>query len=553
MKTKLTFLMLLISIILFAQNGINYKALIKDTNGNVISNETIQIRFSIIRGSGILAYQETQNITTTNSGLAIVTIGEGVPLGGVTFDQIDWSLDSHELAVSIDLGSGFINMGSSDINYVPYSIRASSATTAEVAGNVEGLVYKNEGNGTGWRLRDRGVNASEGYGAIGLNAIDLSSSDANSLSLIYPYGATGDYSFAIGELTIANGDYSIAMGYNSRASGAYSIAMGNNTVANGFSSTATGRETLASGNYTIAFGRDSEASGSQAVAMGDNTEASGITSISTGYYSRALGAYSAVFGYYNEASSLASVAFGRYNVGGGNALNWIGNDPLFEIGIGTSDGNRENAVTVLKNGNVGIGNNNPQELLHVSGIVRIGNETLEDTGSNQLSFGASVIPDTNNAYRLGNSSSRWIGVWATDGTINTSDKREKKNIKELNYGLAEVLQMQPVSFNWKNKNNPDLKLGLIAQDLQTLIPEVVKSHTWEKDEISGQLTKKELERLGVYYSDLVPVLINAIKEQQDQIKTLKSTLQNKEKTNQEQSQLLKSLLDRVEALEQSNN
>ena len=115
---------------------------------------------------------------------------------------------------------------------------------------------------------------------------------------------------------------------------------------------------------------------------------------------------------------------------------------------------------------------------------------------------------------MGNPSQRWTTVYATNGTINTSDRREKKNINALHYGLAEVLQMQPVSFNWKNKNSPDLKLGLIAQELQELIPEVVQSHAWEIDEVSGELSKKELERLGVYYSDLVPVLINAIKEQQ---------------------------------------
>nr|WP_321237163.1 tail fiber domain-containing protein [uncultured Psychroserpens sp.] len=547
-KTKLTVLAFLIALVSFAQNGINYKALIKDDVGNVIANEDIQIRFSIIRGSGILAYQETQNITTNDNGLAIVTIGEGTPLGGITFDLIDWGLDAHTLNVAVDLGSGFVNLGASEINYVPYAIRASSAITAEVAENVEGLVYKSEGNGIGWRLRDRGNNTSEGYGSIGLNAIDLSSSDANGVSLIYPYGATGEYSFATGELTIAYGDYSIAMGYSSQASGDYSIAMGNNTVASGFSSTAIGRETLASGNYAIASGRGSESSGSQSVAMGDNTEASGIAAISTGYYSRALGAYSAAFGYYNEASSLASVAFGRYNVGGGNALSWIDNNPLFEIGIGTSDANRENAVTVLKNGNVGIGNSNPQELLHISGgRLRIGDETIEDGGNDVIAFGSSLVPITDTGDRLGGPNRRWFDVYAANGMIQTSDRRSKTNIANLNYGLAEVLQMQPVSFNWKNKNNPDTKIGLIAQDLQMLVPEVVHSHIWKKNEATGVLTKTELDRLGVYYSDLVPVLIKAIQEQQ-------KIIDNEKSINAKQNSQLETLLSRIEDLEanQSN-
>ena len=145
----------------------------------------------------------------------------------------------------------------------------------------------------------------------------------------------------------------------------------------------------------------------------------------------------------------------------------------------------------------------------------IGDETIRDAGNNALRINAALLPDLDNINVLGNPSQRWTTVYATNGTINTSDRREKKNIEALSYGLAEVLEMQPVSFNWKNKDNPDLKLGLIAQELQELIPEVVQSHAWEVDEESGELSKKELERLGVYYSDLVPVLIKAIQEQQD--------------------------------------
>ena len=65
------------------------------------------------------------------------------------------------------------------------------------------------------------------------------------------------------------------------------------------------------------------------------------------------------------AESYISTALGRYNVGGGNATSWVSTEPLFEIGIGTSDLNRNNAMTVLKNGNVGIGTTAPTSKLHV--------------------------------------------------------------------------------------------------------------------------------------------------------------------------------------------
>jgi len=109
--------------------------------------------------------------------------------------------------------------------------------------------------------------------------------------------------------------------------------------------------------------------------------------------------------------------------------------------------------------------------------------------------------------------------------------------------------MQPVSFNWKNENIPDTKMGLIAQDLLKVIPEVVKTQVWEKDKVSGILTKKELDRLGVYYSDLIPVLINAIKEQQDIINSQKEQnfLQKTELTLLQKS--YQSMLSRIEVIE----
>jgi hypothetical protein len=123
---------------------------------------------------------------------------------------------------------------------------------------------------------------------------------------------------------------------------------------------------------------------------------------------------------------------------------------------------------------------------------------------------------------------------------------EKKNIKDLTYGLSEVLEMQPISFNWKDKNSPDLKLGLIAQDLQELIPEVVKSHTLVADETTGQISKIEVDRLGVYYSDLVPVLIKAIQEQNEVVTDLKEELRNTDEKYKE-------LLLRIEILEEENS
>ena len=171
--------------------------------------------------------------------------------------------------------------------------------------------------------------------------------------LWYPYKAAFRVGYVNGtQWDNANiGSYSVAMGYNTTASGPYSIAIEDSTTASGQYSTAIGDGTTASGKCSIAMGGLTTASRDYSTAMGVWTTASGIGSTAMGKYTTAQAYY--------------SLAIGRYNVGGGSATSWVSTDPLFEIGIGTSSSNKANALTVLKNGNVGIGIAGPNTLLHI--------------------------------------------------------------------------------------------------------------------------------------------------------------------------------------------
>ncbi|NOS94315.1 MAG: hypothetical protein HOP30_20570, partial [Cyclobacteriaceae bacterium] len=113
----------------------------------------------------------------------------------------------------------------------------------------------------------------------------------------------------------------------------------------------------------------------------------------------------------------------------------------------------------------------------------------------------SIAPTLDNTSDLGTSTQRFKDIFATNSVIQTSDLRLKKNVKSLPYGLQEVLQLRPVTFEWKNSKDESTKLGLIAQEIQTIIPEVVN------------VGSDEQKMLGVKYADLIPVLIKAIQEQ----------------------------------------
>lgn len=146
MKTLFTlFTILFISISSFAQQGINYKALIKDDLGNVVANELIEIQFTILTGvSGV--YQETHSPTTDNNGIVIVHIGEGIPSAG-PFDAIDWAEGSHFLNVQINTGEGLTDMGTTEFMAVPYAISSGDKSWESEFDNVH-IISKKAGIGT---------------------------------------------------------------------------------------------------------------------------------------------------------------------------------------------------------------------------------------------------------------------------------------------------------------------------------------------------------------------------------------------------------------------
>ena len=152
-------------------------------------------------------------------------------------------------------------------------------------------------------------------------------------------------------------------------------------------------------------------------------------------------------------------SWGMYVAADGDARIWLGASNLADSYFNSG-------------GNVGIGNNNPDYKLQVTGRLR------------------------------------------TTGINETSDVRLKKDIEPISDALSKVLSMDGVTYNWKTEEYPDMGLnddlqhGLIAQELEKIVPELV-------------LTDKEGWK-SIEYTHLVPILVEAIKEQQIVIAKLES-------------------------------
>ncbi|MET3029485.1 tail fiber domain-containing protein [Flavobacterium sp. UW10123] len=168
---------------------------------------------------------------------------------------------------------------------------------------------------------------------------------------------------------------------------------------------------------------------------------------------------------------------------------------------------------------LGNGTSNSSDLqFFTSGAIRV---TIDKDGS--------FIPSGNGAQTLGGATNRWGTIYSANGTIQTSDIRLKKNIEPLKYGLEDVMKIDPISYTWKDDASNKMKVGVSAQQVQKVLPEVV------------DVANDEANTLGVNYAEMVPVLINAIKEQQTQIKEKDTKILNLENRMEKLEQLVNEL------------
>jgi hypothetical protein len=106
------------------------------------------------------------------------------------------------------------------------------------------------------------------------------------------------------------------------------------------------------------------------------------------------------------------------------------------------------------------------------------------------------------------------GTFTASGNLiafgSPSDKRLKENIKPIDSALDKVIKLQGVTFDWKKSDSIlDIKqdIGFIAQDVQKVIPELVREN--------------EDGMLSMRHQGIAPILLEAIKELKAEIEELK--------------------------------
>ena len=96
-----------------------------------------------------------------------------------------------------------------------------------------------------------------------------------------------------------------------------------------------------------------------------------------------------------------------------------------------------------------------------------------------------------------------------------SDIRLKENVNNIPYGLNEILQMRVVEFDWKRKRNKSHDIGFIAQEMEKIVPEVVKKNLIDLGSKDADKKYKTID-----YGKIVAVLVEAVKELTERVEEL---------------------------------
>lgn len=192
----------------------------------------------------------------------------------------------------------------------------------------------------------------------------------------------------------------------------------------------------------------------------------------------------------------------------------------YGFGIGTDNRghiyqnvNNPSVVMTFYNEKVGIGTTSPSYLLHVNGSL--GSSSLTTGSITASSLNASGNAYCNYLYVNWN-----VNAWNmyAYNYYTRSDAKLKKNISSIDNSLDLITSLKGREYFLKNAKSPEStdkkNYGFIAQEIQEILPEIVS----EDDE----------GYLAVNYTSIIPILVEAIKEQQDEIESYQQKIERLE-------------------------
>ncbi|HXE17650.1 MAG TPA: tail fiber domain-containing protein [Stellaceae bacterium] len=263
---------------------------------------------------------------------------------------------------------------------------------------------------------------------------------------------------AIGSAAAATAQNALALGANANASQTNATAVGEAAAASADHASSFGANAAAGASYAQAIGYAASVTGASSVAVGANVSVGGIESVGIGKSASASGGDAVAIGATASASGLDSTA----------------------VGFGASAG-----------------------------------------FTNSTAIGCQAAATNSNSVVLGNSAVTHIYAAVTAITA-ISDRRRKKEVRDLDLGLDFIARLRPVSYRFRN-GDETLRYGFIAQDVTRALPRPVGERIADGDR-GFALVERDNDGDGTYrlnYGELIAPLVRAVQELTDDVTKLR--------------------------------
>lgn len=480
MKAIVTLLALFSISFIYAQapDRMTYQAVVRNASDALVSNAPVGVQISILQGSptGIAQYIETHTPTSNINGLVTFEIGGGTIVAG-NFSTIDWSNGPYYIKTETDPSGGTVYTISSTTQLlsVPYALHAATADDVD----------------------DADSDPNNEIQSLSLSGNDLTISGGNTVTLTG--GNTLDEAYD-------QGGAGLGRTITADAGAVEIINSGTNATGLDVSSSVTNSTGVLSthNGVGVAFRAESTNSANSFSAIQANTNSA------TANNAAILGNNSGAG--YGVTGQIPSTATGEAGVYGSN-LRTTGGYGVLGIGY---------------NGVVGQSTYSPGFGVYGSNTNPVGLAI----GTYGIGFNGVYGQTTDVVNGWSGYFTQDIGVdgtgYSVGGWVTVSDKRLKSNIQPIESPLDRLLQLNGRSYTLTTKSKPvegeliineTQQYGVIAQEVEEVFPEMISEKAIFNNAGDDTIYKT------VNYDQLIPVLIESIRELNEKVESLEAELE----------------------------
>ncbi|MCP9494026.1 MAG: tail fiber domain-containing protein [Pyrinomonadaceae bacterium MAG19_C2-C3] len=502
-------------------SGFTYQGRFSDSTVAQPTNGTYEMEFALFDaatgGTQIGMEIDNPNVQVTN-GIFTVQLDFGAAAfadGGARFLQISARRNSNEACITLTPRQ--------PITSAPYAIRSQNAATAETAtnatqlGGVNANQFIQEGD---TRLSDSRPSSSVNFstaqlsGVVPINRGGTGSATQNFVDLTTAQTIAGNKTFSG---TLSGGTVNAVTQFNISGNRVLGVSGITSLLSNTFVGISTGNSSSINNTFVGFRAGDAATNGGNNSFFGASAGSLNTTGGANSFFGRDAGNTNVSGNSNTIISHDADVGSGNLSfataVGAGAVVSTsntiqlgrtTGNDRVLIPGQLSSTGQ------IIAGGGIA---------LNATDIRLFGATDTNHIFSYEAGFNGILSRSFEFQWRRFNNGGNTLMILANNGVLTTiggfqqsSDARYKTDVQTFGNALDTIRRLRGVTFNWKPELQKDsrLQIGFIAQEVEAVLPELV--------------TTDENGYKSVSYANAVPVLVEAVKQQQEQIEQFQNQI-----------------------------